>query len=664
MARYIFDIETDGLLDELTRVHSLVLRDIDTGTVLSCHDHYPTERVLEGCPEQDTGPSIRFGLEELAAADLIVGHNIIRFDIPAIQKVYPWFKPRGVVRDTMVLSRLIWPEIKQNDLRFRKKNPQFPAKLIGKHSLDAWGHRLKNWKGDFKGPWEKWSEEMQRYCEQDVAVTASLWDRIVSKGYAEAAIDLEHRFAEIIALQERHGFHFDVPKAQALYAELAQRRLELEEELKKAFKPWYSPKGIFTPKVNNAASGYVAGAPFTKVKLNVFNPKSRDHIADRLMKVRGWKPREFTDTGKPAVDDDIIAALPYPEAPLIAEYLMVQKRIGQLAEGDKAWLKYEKNGRIHGAVNTNGAVTRRCTHEFPNIAQVPTNDVPYGRQCRDLFYAPDGYDLVGTDAASLELRCLAHYMARYDGGEYAQIVTEGDVHWVNAQALGVVGRDEVRDDNNDHHLWARNKVAKRFIYAFLYGCGDEKAGLLTGVTPEEAEEFRLNTSKYGKWWKRAVKVLQREGREPRPEDIAVLVKGALLKDRFLNKTPALKRLRNDVVEVVKERGFLKAIDGGVLHVRSAHSALNTLLQSAGAIAMKKALVILHDELTARGWVHGEDYAFVANIHDEIQAIVKKDRSKEYGELAASSIRIAGERLGFRCPLEGQSKYGRTWAETH
>jgi DNA polymerase-1 len=655
MARYIFDLEADGFLDELTRIHSLVLRDIDSGEVFSFAQH------------QDGDYEIRRGVGMLADADLIVGHNVIKFDVPAITKVYPWFAPKGKVRDTMVLTRLLWPEVKKSDQGNLKKNPKYmPRTLIGKHTLEAWGHRLGLHKGDFKGPWDRWSEVMQRYCEQDVAVTAALWNRIVKENYAERAIELEHRFAEIIAKQERHGFHFDVPAAQKLYAELAAKRHQVEEELKGIFPPWFSPAGEFTPKRDNAKMGYVAGATFTKVKLNVFNPSSRDHVASRLIRVRGWRPKDFTDTGKPEISDDILSALPYPEAPKLAEYFLLDKRIGQLAEGKQAWLKVERNGRIYGGVITNGAVTRRCTHIMPNVAQVPRVGSAYGKECRALFIAPEGYDLVGCDASGLELRCLGHYMSRYDDGAYARAVVEGtqeegtDVHTLNCIALGF----EPKKVYNIFGKQVKGRdIAKTFIYAFLYGAGDEKIGTIVGLSAEEIDEYRSNP-KFEKAWHRAIAMLQRQERKPHPEDVGLIIKGGQLKARFLKKTPGISDLRDAVAEAVKTRGYLKAIDGGKLVVRSAHAALNTLLQSAGAIAMKEALVILYDGLTARGLIHERDYSFVANIHDEIQAIVKKELVHEYGPLAADSIVLAGQRLGFRCPLAGEWKAGRNWAETH
>lgn len=605
--RYIFDIETDGLLDNLTTIHCLALLDIDTGEVIGC----PPDR-------HAFVMTIEEGLRHLMEADLIVGHNIIKFDIPAIQKLYPWFKPKGMVRDTILLSHLSYPNLKERDFANLNRNPDFPKNMIGKHSLEAWGHRLGVYKGDFHktSDWSEWSWEMQEYCEQDVRVTYTLWNRIVSKKYSEQAIQLEHDFQEIIFKQEQHGFCFDVEAAKRLYVVLCTRRLELESELKQVFSPRILPSKItnpyksqFTPKRDNKRLGYQAGATFTKVELAEFNPASRDHIAWWLRLQYGWKPKEYTEDGKPKVDETVLAKLEWPEAKVLTEYLMIEKRIGQLAEGRQAWLKLEKNGRIHGQLVTNGAVTGRCTHKFPNIAQVPAVGVPYGKECRNLFTVPDGYRLVGCDASGLELRCLAHYMARFDGGAYAKELLEGDIHTANQLAAGLPTREQ----------------AKKFIYAFLYGAGDEKLGQI-------------------------IQAGEKEGR--------------ILRTRFLKKTPALKLLKDEIALKAKTKGYLKGIDGRHLHIRSPHSALNTLLQSAGALLVKQATVFLYQELSQHGYVWGRDWAQVAHIHDEIQLQVKEEFADEIGKIAVQCFERAGQHFNFRIPITGEYKIGRTWAETH
>jgi DNA polymerase I-like protein with 3'-5' exonuclease and polymerase domains len=626
-----FDVETDGFLDVLTRVHCLVIRDMDTGEVWSCTDNWTEgDFIGEDGSVLTHRLGIRQGLHILSAASRVIGHNIIGFDIPAIQKVYPDFTLSGDVRDTLVMARVIWPRDRLKEMDYRGFNRgTFPGKLIGNHSLEAFGYRLGEYKGDFKGPWETWTPEMQEYCEQDVEVTARLWAKVQAQRWPEQSTDLEHRVARIISRQERRGFTFDMEAARRLYADLVDRKAQLEAELTAVFPP-LEVRTTIIPKVNNSKLGYVKGVPAVKVRIEDFNPSSRDQIAKRLQML-GWTPTEFTAGGKPQVDETTLSDLPYPEAKPLLEYLLVDKRIGQIATGDESWMKHvARDGRIRGSVNSNGAVTGRMTHARPNLAQVPASHSPWGEQCRSVFVAASGMTLVGCDADALELRCLAHFMARYDDGAYVRVVLEGkkedgtDIHSVNARALGLepqaiaFGTLKGRD------------VAKTWFYAFIYGAGDEKLGLILG----------------------------------HPRGPAAMKAGKRSRARFLTNLPALGKLTEAVKEAATVRKHLKGLDGRLLFVRSAHSALNTLLQSAGALVMKKALVLLDAELIASGAKPGFHYEFVANVHDEWQIEALPECAEEVGKVAAWSIEQAGVEFGFRCPLAGQFKLGRSWADTH
>jgi len=584
MNKYVFDIETNGLMDEVTTVHCLVLKNIDTGEITGY-----------------TGNGIwSEGVPKLEEAELIVGHNIIKYDIPVLQKLGK-FEPKGLIRDTLVCTRLIWADIKQSD--FARKD--FPTKLIGSHSLRAWGHRIGNYKDDYDAGWEKYSDEMMEYCFQDCEVTNTLWQRIVAKEYSEQAMELEHDIAQIIYQQEVNGFAFDKKSAGQLYAKLSASKFYLEGKLRAVFPDW-EVKTPFTPKVNSKKFGYEKGVPTFKVKLIEFNPASRDHVANRLTTIRGWKPRDFTNDGKPKVDESVLSKLDYPEAKLLVDYYTLIKRLGQLGDGNQAWLKVEKNGRIHGSVNTNGAVTGRATHAFPNVAQVPAVGVPYGKECRELFTVSAGNKLVGVDVSGLELRCLAHYMARYDGGTYAETVVNGDVHTTNQNAADLPSRSQ----------------AKTFIYGFLYGAGVEKIGSIIGKGAKE---------------------------------------GAVLKKRFLKSLPALDTLIKRVQEASK-KGHLIGLDGRRLRVRAEYAALNTLLQSAGALICKQ-WIREFDKALHENNLH-EHCSLVAWVHDEIQLEVKEGMEKDVGELAVKSIGRAGDFFRIRCELTGEYTIGRNWAETH
>lgn len=594
MKRILFDIETNGLLEDLDRVHSLVLIDLDTNEMVSCADQEGYLPILQG-------------LAYLEQADLLVGHNIQGFDLPALEKVYG-FEATCTIHDTLVLSRLVWSDLKTNDFNFLRKNADFPKNLIGSHSLKAWGHRLHNLKDEYDGGWESWSTVMQDYCEQDCRANKTLYDRILSKEPSAESIELEHSFAAVIRKQENQGFNFNEEAATKLYQKLLTRQAELTAELQQVFPPW-EVKEAFVPKANNKTRGYVKGQLTYKVKDVIFNPSSRDHIADRLQVVRGWKPADFTDQGKPKVDEDVLSKLDYPEAKLLTEYLLIDKRIGQLATGQNAWLKMVKAGRIHGQVNTNGAATGRCTHNRPNIAQVPSVGAAYGTECRALFHAPEGFKLVGADLSGLELRCLAHYMARFDNGAYGDVVVNGDIHTQNQNAAGLPTR------NN----------AKTFIYGFLYGAGPAKIGSIVGGD-------------------------EKVGRK--------LIK------KFMDATPAIKLLRDAVSASVKKNGHLKGLDGRILPIRSEHAALNTLLQSAGAVLSKRATVILYQNLTRKGYIWGVDYAQVAHVHDEVQLIAREEIADDVGREAVKSFELAGAYYNFRCPITGEYKIGQNWADTH
>ena len=619
MVRYLFDIEANGLLEDATKLHCVSSINLDTGELRQSSSRCVQDMLAH--------------LRELAAADEIVGHNIIKYDNQVLDKLYG-FKPRGRVTDTLVLSRVIWTNLRDLDAKLLQRG-KLPGRLFGSHSLEAWGYRLGEFKDEYNGGWEELSDEMLAYNAQDVRANLKLYNKILEKDLDPRCWEIEHRFATILAAMERHGFAFDERGGYELYGKLAKRRQEIALELKAAFpsrwvfieeavpkrtaRRWVeSPFGGNIRKTKNGQSvGYfeerIANAPYCKVEYREFNPASRQQIADRLMEF-GWRPEEYTASGQPKVDESVLATLEHPSAKLLAEMFIVDKRIGQLAEGDQAWLKLVRNGRIHGSVNPNGAVTGRCTHSNPNIAQVPGVGAPYGAECRALFVASPSMVLVGADLSSLELRCLAHFMAKYDKGAYAKILLEGDIHTENQKAVGLPTRHN----------------AKTFIYAFLYGAGDQKIGSI--VAPEATAEKQRRIGKG-------------------------------LKEKFLSKTPALAALKKAVTSAAK-KGWIRGLDGRPLHIRSAHAALNTLLQSAGALIAKVSTIKAYDELTARGYVFGRDWAIVAHVHDELQCEAREEIADEVGRVLVQSMREAGVYFGFRLPIDGEYRVGRSWAETH
>ena len=513
------------------------------------------------------------GLQKyLDSCDLIIMHNGICFDAPVLRRNWNITMKQNQMCDTLVLSRLLSPS------------------LEGGHSLDAWGQRLGFAKGDFKDFDSGYSKEMEEYCIQDTLVTEKLYQHLTAEltrnKFDERSIKLEHNVQAVIATQETNGFKLNERAAVTLLATLQSKLVVLETELQNIFPT------KTTPRVSEKT-----GKPL-KPLVEVFNPGSRKQIGERLIE-KGWKPEKFTENGQPIVDEGTLEGLDFPEAKAIAEYLLLQKRIAQI----KSWLDViQPDGRVHGKVITNGAVTGRMTHHSPNMAQVPSCGSPYGEDCRDLWIVEKGYKLVGIDASGLELRMLAHYMK---DDAYIYEVTQGDIHTANQKAAGLETRAQ----------------AKTFIYAFLYGAGAAKIGKVVGAGAKE---------------------------------------GQRLIDSFLENTPKLRALRENVAKVCKSSGSLPGLDGRRLHVRSDHAAVNTLLQGAGAIVMKQALVILDERLTKLG----VDYKFVANVHDEWQIEVEEAYADMVGKLGVQAIEQAGRVLEMRCPLTGEYRVGNSWKETH
>jgi DNA polymerase I-like protein with 3'-5' exonuclease and polymerase domains len=595
----IFDLESDGLYDKVTKIYCIVIYDIAAKQTFSY------------------GPDcIADAVAHLATADVLIGHNIIFYDCPVLEKLHD-FKSNAQIIDTLICTRLIWPKEKLYDLD-TEQYPQVPAKNRGSASLKAWGWRLADHKIDFKD-FSQYSEEMLQYCKQDVAVTTKLWEHISVQNYPQPALKLEHDFALAINRQVRSGFPFDMDAALDLMDDLRTKQTELENKLKEVFPP-IKYETVFIPKVNNAKRGYVKGQPFTKVTYEEFNPGSRDQIVDRLKNKYGWTPEKTTEKGNPILNDEVIEQLPYPEAKPLAEYMLVKKRLGQLSEGNNSWRNLYNNdtGCIHGDVTTNGCITGRCSHRNPNMGQVPAAYSPYGKECRSLFSAVNGWSLIGVDAKALELRCLAGYLALWDNGEYAALVTDDtvDIHEYNRQQFGVATRD----------------ISKRLLYGMLYGCGAVKAGTI--IDPNEKDEF----------------VLRKLGRT------AI--------DSFMDGVPALRELREKLNKNLTKNNCLYGLDKRILYCRSDFKALNVLLQSAGAIIMKQVVINLHQNVEETGLVYGVDWVQHAMIHDEIQLSCKPQHVELVKDSALKAFPQAQEFFGFQCSIEGDAKVGRTWYDTH
>ena len=662
----VFDYETDGFLEVVSKAHCGVVR--DPRGVSSGGDFDPD--------------NIQESLAYLDTRDVLVGHNIIGYDLPMLAKLFGW-RPRSdvLLLDTLFMSRMYNPD------------------LEGKHSLKSWGVRLGNNKIDYTPPdndWANYNPEMFTYCKQDVDLNVDVFNKLLQllANWSWKSIICEMQTATIIQRQMQHGFVFKLEEAELLHAQFTTRILELEEEVHETFKPLpklirevqprvkkdlslssvgvksygddyesaiplpeftttTEKKPLFTP-MSEFTDEYkywcnqgkpegpwlykavtYKGRPgtttwkeiktlvpttgaFSLIEYKDFSLGSRQQIAERLTKA-GYKLTKFTPKtdkgggGNPIVDDATLAdAVDHgiPEAEPLSEYFMITKREAMIKDWIKRAVYHEDQGvhRLHGFVNSLGAATNRMTHNSPNVAQTPAGYSPYGKECRSLFTVRRGYKLVGCDADGLELRCLAHYMG---DSEYAEAIINGrkedgsDIHTVNQRAAGLDTRDQ----------------AKTFIYAFLYGAGDAKLG---GIAE--------GTAGYGK----------------------------KLKERFLDATPALKQLRVRIKNITSRREWLKGIDGRILRIRSQHSALNTLLQGMGAIVMKYWLI----EVAKNADAAELDWNPSANVHDEGQFEVKEEHVDQFKAICEAAFLTVSNDLDLACICTGSADHGNNWYETH
>ena len=584
MKSIVFDIEADSL--EPTKIWCIAAVDPDSGETKTFG---PTEIVN--------------GLAFLNTADKLIGHNIIGYDLPAIKKIHNIDLTEGkAIVDTLVLSRLFNPTRE------------------GGHSLESWGYRIGLQKIEHT-EFGEYTPDMLNYCRNDAVLNAKMFNSLKteSRGFSRQSVVLEHETLKIIANQRERGFLLDVKSATLLVAELTDRLKEVEREVQKTFRPKQLKTTLlaqFTKTGALSKMGLIEGSTkksrltqeeyeeiatkrkTIRIEEVPFNLGSRKQIGEYLVDF-GWKPKNFTPTGQPIVDESTLSKIKdIPEATLIAEYLLLQKRIAQVS----SWLEeLHEDDRVRGFVNPNGTITGRMTHNHPNMAQVPSVRAPYGKRCRACWTVPEGYKLVGIDASSLELRMLAHYMKDED---FKNEILHGDIHSTNQRLAGLESRDQ----------------AKTFIYALLYGAGDAKLGSVVGGNKRDGSELRK---------------------------------------RFFDNLPAFKHLK-DTVGRAASKGFLKGIDGRKLYIRSEHAALNTLLQSAGAIVMKQAMIGFNELIK----LNTLDAHFVCNVHDEWQVEALEKQSDCVGQLGVDSIIKAGEQLKLFCELDGAYKIGDNWSETH
>jgi DNA polymerase I len=605
--RLYVDIETDGraeiyidkkgaLHPEVTKVHMVVIRDLDNPEDVRAY--------RSGDHSDDRGSAtIADACRRIVNAGLVVGHNLIDFDLRVLMRLHPeamvGFEEKRAV-DTLLLSQLLAPE----------RNG---------HSLKDWGETLGELKGDFTGPWDKWTEEMEEYCIQDTLVGIKIYRSLVNrqrgKKVPEAVIRLEHEVAWIVSRQVERGWYFDVEAAQTLIGLLMDEKAAAETQLHELIPPvreygklpqyYVDPTtGDQYPRKKDAPAklrSKLEPGP-SRFKDIPFNPGSGKQIAEWLIKEHGWVPEKMTEGGEPCTDESVLSLLPHDEIKLILKIKEIEKKLSFLHDRCLR-AHHSRDGRIHGSVMTMGAVTHRMSHSQPNDGNVDKD--PRVRGC---YRASPGLTLAGIDAQGLELRLLANDMAAYDRGAFIKEVLEGDPHTSNWKAFKCKDRNE----------------AKTIFYALVYG----------------AQPYRIGVTICGK-------------------DASY---GADIIRNFEQARPAYPRLVDRLTAQAEATGLVQLIDGRRVRCRKANAVLNTRLQGSGSVVLKVGLVIFHRLLKEH--FPDKEWYFVGNIHDEWQLEVEPEIADKVIELGCHAIAQAGKILKLRCPMEGAGQKGETWADTH
>jgi hypothetical protein len=569
--------------------------------------------------------------------------------------------------------------------------------------------------------WGEFSDDMFDYMGQDCLTNFDMWKHFNPDAYPQKPLDLEHRIARVCDAMNIAGVPFDQSAAHELQAELVGKKHDIEVKLKERYGFWLAPtspdptKSLFTPKKGNKPSvwglkkdgkygwstpGYwgpiedewtypvdangtervCRGYPCTKLKLVEFNPGSNDHLA-KVLTAEGWQPTKFTDGGKPAMDEEVIESIAaqFPHMDELATLLMVNKRLSQLVGGASS--KYplidsmQEDGCIHGVINPMGTITSRAAHMFPNLGQVPSAKKPYGKQFRALFtkHGPTVYrgsafptmvgkllpwKFLGADQQGLELRGLAHYLLPLDGGAYSKVVLEGDPHWMHVNAMGLA--EGPRDKHNDLHTIVREDGAKRFIYAYIYGCGDVEAGsiIYEALLNAKRNGGPAGSELYAKFFGLGV-----------VDENKLRKVGKKIRTDFRKRIAGYDKLGGMISEQVEKRKRLIGLDGRIIPVRSDHSALNFMIQSAGAIVCKEWVASAFEECERRFGYDWDDpwsgdFVFCLWVHDEVQVCVREGLEEEIGNIIVEAARKAGDPYGFRVPLDSEWVVGNTWEDTH
>ena len=611
--RLIWDIETNAKnIDRVSHVWCIACKNVETGEEFS----FNPERIEEG-------------VSRLADAETLIGHNVLLFDIPVLEKLYN-FKPRGRIIDTLMLSRLIFNGLSDKPDRY------------GRHDLRAWGRRL----GCHKGEWSDFSQfspGMMEYCVQDVRTTAKLLDHLRAARPSAAAVNLEIEVSDLMRQVSRQGFPVDVPGIERLKARLESRLVKLQQRLDKMFPPevtetdqpeWYGfrYKGEWQPliadiaveEVPNFATKterevwrkeqgirkceieYLEGPRIVKTKR--FNANSSQQVVASLEDL-GWRPTKFNESGSVNASELELCNSGIPAARVIAAYRGYTKLLGFANQ----WLEATQEGRIHSQFISLRASTGRSACRDPNLQQIPSTVKKrlsglrsldrYGKKCREVFTASPGHVLVGSDLAGIEIRLLGHYLSPFDGGRFAERVTSGvDIHQANADDTGI-----------DRYS------AKTLLYSILYGAGPSKIAEQLKVRPDQGQQTI---------------------------------------HRFTAGFNGLKQLQASLLRELRKTGRVTLIDGRRIQVSSDHKVLNFIIQGSAAVLMKRWM------LDAAEVLKSTSFRILAVVHDECQSQCTEADKDCVMEALPRLATEAGRKLGFKVPIAAEVKCGRSWAETH
>lgn len=615
MTRVIFDIETDNLYHKVTKLHCIALKRLGM-------DHEP---LLFSSMDNNLDE----GLQILSQAEQLIGHNIIQYDIPVLEKLYPQYNFTHNVLDTINLSMICFPEYQKHGLEdwgsrlgFEKFNP-----VTGKEYTDEeWKERKKI----KQTVWDVYTNEMGAYCKQDVRVTELvLWKCNVEELHPNV-IELSNNFSWIISDQVNNGCQIDKEGLLKLQAQIEVEETRAAEELLKQL-PNFIDYEFKVYKRANQNKNIKAGDIEAIEIVTPFNLQSTYHWMRYLKEKYGYEPplvrRKGKDEPTPCLDDEVLAGIEdkYPEVKDLLLWKTANKIRKMIYTGDTSvYNLLDEDGIVRGGVKTDGTVSGRCAHNNPNLATMPgvrTNDDgiikgikgKYAYEVRSLFIPRKGFVQVGFDAKGLEYMCLAHYIN--DKHFSVDVIENGDIHTWTQQTLGFETR----------------RQAKTFEYAYLYGAGKQK--LAEGLSAGTGKTYTVN-------------------------DVNIAIK------KFTSALPGLQKLNDDIREQFRNKGTITGLDKRELHARSEYSLLNLLLQSSGAVVMKQCLVYFKQELDKAGMELRKDYNFLLNVHDEIQAEVKEDKVEIYKECAQKAVDRTNKDLELNCKLQIDIKVGRSWAECH